>query len=286
MTPLRQQFIDTLRLKGFSESTITNYISATAAIALHYRISPLKLTPQQIQAYLLFLLRERKLAPATVNLHMDAMKTFFKLMSPSDDRMSGISHVKVPSHIPVVLSREEVEKMINAVTNLKHKAALMLLYSSGLRLQECLHLRPVHIESARMKVRVENGKGKKDRYTMLSRRTLKTLRKYFRVYKPKEWLFEGRYGARYSARSLATIVGRASSKASIGKEVSPHTLRHSFATHLLESGVALPVIQKLLGHASIKTTMIYLHVTEALVDRTISPLDEDGTAKEVCHGVN
>lgn len=286
MSPLRQQFIERLQLKGFAESTVENYVYAVAAISRHYNCPPAELTSEQIRSYMLLGLQDRKRAPATINLHMDALKTYFKLMTPQSTVMAGLSHVKCPKHLPVVLSREEVEKMIDSVTNLKHKALLMLLYSSGLRLQECLHLRPVHIESTRMKVRVEDGKGKKDRYTVLSRRTLKTLRKYFRVYKPKEWLFEGRYGARYSARSLATIVGRASAKARIGKEVSPHTLRHSFATHLLESGVALPVIQKLLGHASIKTTMIYLHVSEALIDRTISPFDQDGSIKEARHGLN
>lgn len=202
MSQLRRQFIDALRLKGFSESTVANYVPVVAAISLHYNVSPLTLTAQQIQAYLLFLLKERKLAPATVNLHMDSMKTFYNIMAPNDGRMTGITHVKVPFHIPIVLSREEVEKLIGATTNLKHKAVVMLLYSSGLRLQECLNLRPVHIESDRMKVRVEDGKGKKDRYTVLSIRTLETLRAYFLAFKPKTWLFEGVGGNRYSTRSI------------------------------------------------------------------------------------
>jgi site-specific recombinase XerD len=284
MSPLRQQFIDALRLKGFSERTITNYVSSVAAISLHYRVSPLALTKQQIQAYLLFLLQERKLAPATVNLHMDSMKTFYSIMYPAGERMSGISHVKVPSHIPVVLSREEMEKMLCATANLKHKAALMLLYSSGLRLQECVNLRPVHIESDRMKVRVEDGKGKKDRYTVLSKRTLETLREYFLAFKPKTWLFEGLEGKRYAPRTINHIVTQAAMRASISKNVTPHTLRHSFATHLMESGVALPVIQQLLGHTSIKTTMIYLHVSEPLADSTPSPLDIINIPKVVNHG--
>jgi site-specific recombinase XerD len=189
--------------------------------------------------------------------------------------MNDCSHVKTPKHLPTVLSREEVEKLICATPNLKHRAALMLLYSAGLRLHECLTLRPVHIESDRMKVRVEQGKGKKDRYTVLSRRTLETLREYYRAYRPQGWLFDGREGGHYSARSLGKIVTDAAIKARIGKRVSPHTLRHSFATHLMESGVALPVIQQLLGHTSIKTTMIYLHISEPLVSRTQSPLDDD-----------
>jgi len=161
--------------------------------------------------------------------------------------MTDCCHVKGRKRIPMVLSREEVKRLIAAAINLKHKAALMLLYSSGLRLRECLELRPVHIESARMKVRVEQGKGKKDRYTVLSQRTLEMLRDYFRAYQPKKWLFEGRNGEQYSARSLGKIVTNAALKAKLAKRVSPHTLRHSFATHLMESGVALPVIQQLLG---------------------------------------
>jgi integrase/recombinase XerD len=283
MTPLRQQFIASLRLKGFSERTVDNYVSVLIGISRHYNCSPLELTREQIRSYLLFLLRERKLAPATINLHMDSMKTFFKLMAPNSTVMADCSHVKMPMRIPTVLSREEVEKLIHAVTNIKHKAALMLLYSSGLRLHECLTLRPVHIESSRMKVRVEQGKGKKDRYTVLSRRTLDTLREYYRAYKPNEWLFEGWNGKHYSARSIAKIVSDAAFKARIDKRVSPHTLRHSFATHLMESGVPLPVIQQLLGHTSIKTTMIYLHVGEPMVDRTQSPLDVHDLMEAGCH---
>jgi integrase/recombinase XerD len=192
MTPLRQKFIDSLRLKGFSESTVENHVQVMLGITRHYTISPLDMTRDQIHSYLLFLLQRRKLAPATVNistklnagLHMDAMKTFFKLMAPESTVMADCCHVKGPKRIPMVLSREEVKRLIAAAINIKHKAALMLLYSSGLRLRECLDLRPVHIESARMKVRVEQGKGKKDRYTVLSQRTLEMLREYFSAYRP------------------------------------------------------------------------------------------------------
>jgi len=274
MTPLRQQFISGLRLKGLSERTIENYVHAVIGITGYYRCSPLELTKEQVRSYLLHLLQERRLAPATVNLHMDAMKSFFRLIAPLNPVMDDCFHVKTPLRIPSVLSREEVRRLIGVTTNLKHKAALMLLYSSGLRLHECLTLKPMHIESDRMKVRVEQGKGKKDRYTVLSRRTLDTLREYCREYKPRNWLFEGWEGKHYSARSLALIVAKACIKARIDKKVSPHTLRHSFATHLMESGVPLPVIQQLLGHSSIKTTMIYLHVSEPAVNRARSPLDD------------
>ena len=151
----------------------------------------------------------------------------------------------------------------------------MLLYSSGLRLHECVAIRPCHIESARMKVRVEQGKGRKDRYTLLSQRTLQTLRDYCRVYKPREWLFEGVAGKHYSTKSISHTISVATKKAGINKKVTPHTLRHSFATHLMEDGVALPVIKNLLGHTNLKTTMIYLHVTEPVVDKIKSPFDDD-----------
>jgi site-specific recombinase XerD len=161
----------------------------------------------------------------------------------------------------------------------------MLLYSSGVRLQECLNLRPVHIESDRMKVRVEQGKGRKDRYTILSKRALEELRTYYRAYRPKAWLFEGSGGKQYAARSLGKVVTNAAHKAGFAKCVTPHTLRHSFATHLMEAGVPLPVIQKLLGHTSIKTTMIYLHISESLQERTHSPLDDGKDLLEVStHG--
>jgi integrase/recombinase XerD len=284
MTLLRQQFVETLRVLGFTERTVENYVGAVAALTRYYRVSPLELTRDQIRSYLHFMLQDRKLAPATVNQHMDAMKTFFKLMAPESTVMSGSSHVKMPKRIPRVLSREEVERLIAAVHNLKHKATVMLLYSSGLRLHECITLLPAHIESDRMKVRVEQGKGNRDRYTVLSKRTLATLRDYFRAYRPKGWLFEGRDGDHYSARSVGKVVCDAAVKAKIGKRISPHTLRHCFATHLMEAGVALPVIQKLLGHTSIKTTMIYLHVSESLAERAKSPLDcDDVLLPEVRH---
>jgi integrase/recombinase XerD len=142
MTPLRQQFIGGLRLKGFSEKTIENYVHAMVGITRHYRCSPLELTKEQVRSYLLHLLQERRLAPATVNLHMDAMKSFFRLIAPLNPVMDDCFHVKTPKRIPSVLSREEVKRLICATRNIKHRAALMLLYSSGLRLSECLTLKP------------------------------------------------------------------------------------------------------------------------------------------------
>jgi integrase/recombinase XerD len=275
MTPLRSQFVDTLRVKGYSEKTVTSYVAGVLDPVKLYRISPLQFTSDQIQKYLLMLIQQRKLEPSTVNLRIDALKTFYRLMAPGSTVMAGFTHMKVPKHIPTVLSRQEIDRMIAAVKKIRDKAIIMLLYSSGIRLLECANIKPVHIESDRMKVRVEQGKGNADRYTLLSHKTLAVLRDYVRAERPACFLFEGHGDNHLGVRMIGKIVTKAACAAGIGKSVTPHMLRHSFATHLMEAGVSLPVIQQLLGHRSIKTTMLYLHVDTALINKTVSPLDLD-----------
>jgi site-specific recombinase XerD len=272
MTSLRADFIGRLQLKGFSTSSITNYVSAVAALAAFHKRSPLELSTTQIRAFLLYELNERKNGARTVNLHKAALKTFYNLMAPGSTVMNGITNVKCPQHIPVVLDTHEVQRLIEAIRNIKHKALVSVLYSGGLRLSECATLKPHHIESGRMKIRIEQGKGKKDRYTILSHRALALLREYYQACRPKEWLFEGWYG-HVHPRTIGKVVRDAALKANIDKRVSPHTLRHCFATHLLEQGVSLQVIQQLLGHSSIKTTTIYTHVSSVLLDKVVSPFD-------------
>lgn len=281
MKPLREQFINQLKLRGLSERTVSNYVDIVHRLTRHFMRSPLVLTKEQITQYRLFLLNERKLAPASINLHMQGLRTFFNLMKPENSLGDSFFNMKVPKHLPVMLTRAEAEKLIAVTESLKYKAILMLLYCSGLRLNECIHLKPAHIESVRMKVRVEQGKGKKDRYTLLSQRTLLTLRDYYRVYKPKVWLFEGRAEKQYSQRMVSYIVTGAAHKANLGKPISPHTLRHSFASHLMEAGIALPIIQQLLGHSNLKTTAIYLHVSQYAIDTIKSPFDELPTQSNV-----
>ncbi len=273
MTKVRREFIDRLQSRGLSPKTIRNYVAALRDLSRHHTRSPRELTGDEILSYQLYMLREKKLSAATVNLHMDAVRSFFRLMAPESSVMANIPHVKVPKRIPMVLARGEVHRMINPTTNLKHKAVLMLLYGSGLRVSECAALKPCHIESSRMKVRVEQGKGKKDRYTVLSNNTVEVLRDYYRCFRPKQHLFIGHGGKPLGARMMGKIVENAARRAGINKRVHAHTLRHCFATHLLEAGVALPIIQRLLGHASIRTTMIYVHVGEPQMDRIVSPLD-------------
>lgn len=274
MKPLRQLFIDRLTIKGLAQRTIRNYVDAVQHLTRHYRCNPLDVTTIQIEQYRLFLLKQKHLSPASVNLKMYALRTFFTLMNPGCTIMNSFKPMKTPKYLPIVLTREEVEKLIAAEKNLKHQAVIILIYSCGLRLGECLALKPIHIESARMKVRVEQGKGAKDRYTVLSERALAVLREYVRQFKPKVWLFEGSVaGKQYSSRSIGKIITKAAGKAMLHKNVTPHTLRHSFATHLMESGIALPVIQKLLGHSNLKTTVTYLHVSDQVIDNVKSPLD-------------
>jgi site-specific recombinase XerD len=176
--------------------------------------------------------------------------------------------------LPVVLSEQEIGDLLRITENIKHKTILMLCYSAGLRLSELIQVRISDIDSKRMQIRVEQGKGKKDRYTLLSSKLLELLRIYYKQYRPKTWLFEGAEGAQYSTRSIQSIMRESCKKAGIKKKVSVHTLRHSFATHLLENGTDLRYIQALLGHASSKTTEIYTHITTKGFDQIKSPLDK------------
>ena len=273
MTQLRERFIDELRLSGRGDSTIANYVSAVAGAATYHKRSPVTFSKDDVRAYLLHLSVERKLHPATINLHHAALGTFFKLMVPQSSIMDGIPKMKEPKRIPIVLSRDEVERLLDAIRNPKYKTATMLIYGGGLRLSECLRLKPHHIESSRMLIRVENGKGNKDRYTILSRRALDSLRAYYLMTRPEHWLFPGRGNNHLSKRMLEKAITDGVKRAGIKREATAHTLRHSFATHLVEAGVALPLIQRLLGHASIKTTTIYTHVTKIMWEQLVSPID-------------
>ena len=175
--------------------------------------------------------------------------------------------------LPVVMSEEETIRVLRAIENVKHKAILMTIYSAGLRISECINLKIKDIDSKRMQIRIEQSKGKRDRYTILSEKTLIILRTYFMEYKPKDYLFEGQKGGAYSSRSIQNIFKAAVLKAKIQKEVTVHTLRHSFATHLLENGTSLRYIQSLLGHSSSKTTEVYTHITTKGMEQLKSPMD-------------
>ena len=282
MSELRSKFVGDLQLRGFTPRTINSYVSIVAKLSCYYNKSPSELTSDQIKSYLLHLVNNRKLQPTTINQIHAAIKAFYRSLSPQNKTMENFSKMKEPKKFPSFISRQEVNSLIDTISNIKHKAIVALLYSGGLRVEECATLLPCHIESTHMKIRIEQGKGNKDRYTLLSKNALLILREYYRIYRPRHWLFEGRNG-HLSIRMIQRIVADAARKAGITKRVHPHTLRHSFATHLLEAGVALQVIQMLLGHTSVKTTAIYTHVTSALIDRTVSPFDMDTDTKDVAN---
>lgn len=224
--------------------------------------------------FLRFLVTERKISTSYQNQSINAIKFYYERVLGGQRKVYFIDRPIKEKTLPVVLNTEEVKAILGVTTNIKHKAILMLIYSAGLRISEAVNLRIKDIDSKRMQIRVEQSKGKKDRYTLLSVKTLTILRNYFTAYKPKEWLFEGmEAGVQYSVRSIQQIFKDSVERAGIKKDVSVHTLRHSFATHLLENGTDIRYIQSLLGHESSKTTEVYTHVTTKGFDQIKSPLD-------------
>lgn len=273
MTRLRRDYIQRLELKRFSKHTIDIYVGVVAKLGEFHDRSPLNLTTQQIRDFLYDELKVRKLCASTINQHIGSLKNFYRLMAPDSGVMKGISAMKIPSKLPVVLTREETAALLGAVKNIKHRAIVELMYSSGIRLAECVELVPADIQRKNLLLRVRRGKGEKERYTIISARALETLGAYYRAARPRKYLFEGHGAQQYGRRSIGKVVSDGAKRAGIDKRVSPHTLRHTFATHLLESGVSLRVIQKLLGHSSIKTTTIYTHVSNQSISNLPNPLD-------------
>jgi site-specific recombinase XerD len=216
---------------------------------------------------------ERKVSTSYQNQAINAIKFYFEKVLGGKRATYSIDRPKKEKALPVVLSEEEIVRIFKNIENCKHKAILMVIYSAGLRISECVNLKIKDIDSNRMQLRIEQSKGKKDRYTLLSSKTLNFLRDYFKVYRPSVYLFEGQFGNQYSTRSIQTIFQETVKKAGITKRVTVHSLRHSFATHLLENGTNLRYIQSLLGHSSSKTTEIYTHITTKGFDQLKSPLD-------------
>lgn len=265
-----------LKLKElrYSESTFKTYChSLEDFINFHHKIEIKKLNEQHIQEFLRHLVMERQVSTSYQNQAINAIKFYFERVMGGQRKTYFIDRPKKEKTLPVVLSEEEVVSIIQSIKNLKHKAIIMTIYSAGLRISECNKLKIKDIDSKRMQIRIMQSKGKKDRYTVLSEKTLAILRAYFKEYKPKEYLFEGQNGGIYSVKSIQNIFKAAVSRANIQKKVTVHSLRHSFATHLLENGTNLRYIQSLLGHSSSKTTEIYTHVTTKGFESLKSPMD-------------
>lgn len=269
-----EKFKQWLRSKRYSESTLTTYSEALKSFLVFYREKPIAdITNEDVIVYNNEYILKNNLSISYQNQTINSIKLFFKIIHDSKIVIEELHRPKNAKRLPNVLSKEETFQLIDLTTNLKHKTLLALIYSSGLRISEAINMKITDIDSQRMLIHVKNAKGKKDRYTILSTKVLGLLREYYTVYKPKTYLFEGLYGEQYSSRSAQSVLQQSAKKAGITKQISLHTLRHSFATHLLESGTDLRYIQHLLGHSSPKTTMIYTHVTSTSLKKIINPFD-------------
>jgi len=262
---LIQQFEQKLLIQRFAQASIRNYKSSIkrflSSAAKKYKI-PEDISAEIIERYILWIVSSKNASYSMQKNELSAITKSFNLVYGVNFNLKYLYPKRKVNSLPKYLSKEEIKKMIDNIQNIKHKCIIMLLYGSGLRLSEILNLRLQDIDSNDMIIHVSNSNGNKDRKIMLSEVLLENLRKYYKTHHPKDFLFEGPNGAKYSATSVQVIVKKAASTVGIKKQVSPHILRHSFATHLLESGTDIRFIQELLGHQSIKTTEIYTHITD------------------------
>jgi site-specific recombinase XerD len=273
MTPLRQRFIDDLRIRNYAPRTIDAYVAGVARLAQHFHRSPDLLGPQDIRAFQLELIR-RAVSWSLFNQTVCALRLFYAVTLQRPDHVPFIPYAKKPKTLPIVLSTEEVLRFLDAARAGRERVLFQTTYACGLRLAELRHLRVADIDSARMVVLVHQGKGRKDRLAPLSLRLLEELRTYWRRYRPRTWLFPGLDDARpLCGGTVQRMCQRIATRAKLVKHVSPHTLRHSFATHLLEAGVDLRTLQAILGHTSLNTTAVYLHVGTQRLHQTPSLLD-------------
>jgi len=274
MTPLRQRFIEDMQLRGLAPTTQRSYIHYVAEFAQFYHSSPEHLDLEAVRQYELYLLHEKKLSPESINTFLSAVQFLYLITLEMPWGRACFPRLRRPEKLPVVLSPEEVEQFFRHVPSLKYRAALMTCYGAGLRVSETVALKITDLDSARMVIRVQQGKGRKDTYAMLSPRRLTVLRCYYRAARPKDFLFPSWREARHlTSGALSSACRDAAKHSGIVKRITPHTLRHSFATHLLENGTDVRVIQALLGHRRLETTARYTHVSVQVVAGTTSPLD-------------
>jgi integrase/recombinase XerD len=279
-----------MQLRNLAPKTQRSYLESVSGLARHYMKSPEQISKDMVEDYLLYLRNDKGRAPNTIGTKVSGLKFLYEHVLHNEENAPDYAQ-RWTRKLPVVLTQEEIWKIIDAPDNLKHRLLLMTTYSAGLRASEVIALKPEHIDSKRMLIKVENGKGNKDRYTLLSEKLLKELRHYYRTFKPKNYLFPSSYKSRetLSYESVRRIYEDARKKAGINKGPGLHTLRHSFATHLLEAGYDIRKIQVLMGHSSLSTTMIYLHVSKETLSKIKSPLDlfdPAMTTKEVRHDAN
>jgi site-specific recombinase XerD len=275
MTALRQRLIDDLQLRNYSPKTQQAYVQAVARFARHFKVSPDRLGPEQVRQYLLYLVKEKHAGWSTYNVALCALRFFYQTTLGRTALLDGIPCPKEPKRLPVVLSRDEVTQFLAAAPRFKSRVMLTLGYAAGLRVSEIVTLEVGDIDSRRMVLRIRQAKGRKDRYVMLSPKLLELLRTYWKRARPRPCgnLFAGRTGKPLSTRTVIVTCRRTLQRSGLAKHVTVHTLRHSFATHLLEAGVDLRTIQVLLGHRSLKTTAIYTAVSTERIMSVTSPFD-------------
>lgn len=264
MKDLKQRMIKNMKLRGLASGTQARYLEAIKALAKHYNRRPDEITEEQIQDYLLYLTETRKFAKSTFKVHLFAIKFLYQTTLGREWRVLKLTRVRTDKRLPIILSREEVWSLLDRVRRPQAKMSLTLMYACGLRVSEAVNLRIEDIDSQRKVVWVRNGKGEKDRSVPLPTETLAQLRAYWAQYRPKRWLFPSQRGTSpITSGAARRCLQAALWQSGIRKHVTCHTLRHSYATHLLEAGVHLRAIQALLGHRSLKTTFIYMHLSQS-----------------------
>jgi integrase/recombinase XerD len=274
MTSLRQRMIDDLRIRNRSAHTIRIYTDCVAHFARHFGKSPELLGPEEIRQYQVYLVNERHVSCSYLTQTVCALRFLYCVTLQRDWAIRRIPHPKQPRRLPVVLSQTEVKQLFDSIRNLKYLALLMTAYAGGLRTSEVVRLRLTDIDSQRMVIRIRQGKGQKDRYVMLAPTLLKVLRQYWQQERPSSWLFPGQDGKQpLTAHRVAEMCRHLGAVAGVKKSVTVRALRHSFATHLLEAGQNVRVIQMLLGHRSLRTTQGYTYVSTATVRAAPSPLE-------------
>jgi len=275
MTTLRKKMMEDLRLRGRAASTCESYVSRCAAFARHFGRSPAEMGKQEVREFLLGLLEDRKLKPATYNVYAAALKFLYTHTLERPEEVAWVVPLKVRTDVPTILSGSEVERLLEALASPRMRAITLAAYGAGLRISEACNLRFEQVDRERMVIRVR-GKGDKERYTVLPQRLLEALEEHWRRERPRgPHFFPGaKRGKVVSRDAVAKALAAAAREAKIRKQVNPHALRHSFATHAIEAGTDIRVVQVLLGHASIRTTMRYVQVSKEQVSRTKSPADQ------------
>jgi len=275
MTPLRRRLLEDMQIRNLSVNTQRSYVEQVSRFARHFSQSPLTLGPEEIRAYQVYLTNEKKLAPGSIVIAVSALRFLYKVTLKKDWSVTEIIPApRKPQTLPVVLSPEEVVRFLDCVKKPKHRTILTTCYAAGLRISEAVRLTSAAIDSQRMVLRIEQGKGQKDQYVMLSPKLLEILRDWWRVIRPEHWLFPGdRPDHPITRNAVEHECQEARRRSRIPKPITPHSLRHAFAVHLLEAGTDVRTIQLLLGHRSLATTARYLRIATSKVCATSSPLD-------------